>query len=377
MLQTFLFSKHIEKGAKMVPFAGYSMPVSYTNIKDEYLAVRSDVGMFDVSHMGCIFITSPNRTSLLALLNYVTCRSVDSLEVGNVQYNAVILDNGGILDDITIFRLEDNRYMIVSNASNKNDVYEYLLRYKKELSLSSIVLSLEQNSVLICLQGKNAQQRLLPVLASYTSNSQKISTLYHYQCTVLNGTNGQEYIIGRTGYTGEDGFEILLPQSVAIAFWGQLLDVGIKPCGLASRDLLRLEVFYPLYGAELSQNKTPIESSLERLVDFNKTFIGKDSIQASNSPYRTVGFLCTEEGIPRANYDIAIVKDNTLIVVGKVTSGSFSFQWNAGFGMAYMQVSYIDAESALYVIIREQKKAIQIMKKTPYKGSIMRYKNVK
>ena len=368
MLQTFLFDTHIKNGAKMVPFAGYSMPVSYSSIKEEYLSVRSNTGLFDVSHMGIIFITSNSVENILLFLNYVTPRIVDSINIGDVQYNAVTSETGGLIDDITIFRIEEKRYMLIANASNKNKVYEHLNNCNHQLN-NGVDIKLDIDRVLICIQGPESEQKLLPVLLNYISEIDKIKKLFYYQCCNFFIQN-EECIISRTGYTGEDGFELLLPKNIVKDIWNHLLINGVRLCGLASRDLLRLEVFYSLYGSELIEERTPIESGLKRLINIDKNFIGKEAIVSKKYSKNIIGFICIEEGIPRKDYNIFIKKNENFHLIGSVTSGSFSFNWNCGFGLAFVDIEYAINNQEAYIDIRNQKKKIKFLTKTPYKGSI-------
>ncbi len=357
MLSTLLFEEHLILEAKMTTYAGYQLPLMYSSVKNECLAVRSKAGIFDISHMGTIYIQASNMSSIHLLLNYLTCRTIPVVR-GTVQYNALINEQGGIIDDITIYVLTETSFLVITNANNTHKVMQHLNHWNGRMdNLCHIYLS--ENRVLLAIQGPQAEEALNDLTSLKTI---QIENLNYYKCT-LYGAN-HENMISRTGYTGEDGFEIILTLEEAIQFWKNCIKANITPCGLAARDVLRMELFYPLYGNELSEDKTPVVSNLGWLVSHNKEFLGSQYIE-TQSQKKTIGFTLLDKAIPRSQFDIYHNERK----VGYVTSGSFSFTWNQGFGIAYIE-SQLNHD--LEVSIRNKKIPIQLHVVSPYKshGSI-------
>lgn len=350
--KTPLYDWHKQK-AKLVPFAGFEMPLSYSSIKEEHEAVRKNVGLFDISHMACFYLKGPDSTQVLEIL---TPRKVSPLKINKMQYNVLLTIDGGIADDVTIFRLGFEDYLIIANCINREKIRKLL---SKEILGKNVDLYEERNYILLALQGPGSQKIFEKILFS-------VNDLFFYE-----GKKVGSILTLRSGYTGEDGFEILAPIADGKVLWQEFLEKGAIPCGLAARDLLRLEAFYPLYGNELCESLTCASCNLGHLIDVEKDYYGKLRIlqEKENPPYETLGFFLQEEGVPRQGFAI-YQKDEK---VGEVTSGSYSFLWNIGFGLMRIK-SGVDKES-LWVDIRSQKKKILSLTKSPLKGSIRRRKN--
>ena len=369
---TPLAVEHEHLKAKLTLFAGFRLPVSFSSIKEEYHAVREATGVFDISHMAPILFISKKPGDVVNFLNYLTCRDLSGLKEGQVQYNALINERGGVIDDITIFRIKQGCFMIIANAVNRKAAVEHVKSFQERLGSSCQIMPVE-NYVLLALQGPKAEM----VLAKMEEFIDPLEDLFYYECASLKKSQGDFCsLISRTGYTGEDGFEILLPKQEGIFLWKKLLKHGASPCGLAVRDILRMEMFYPLYGNELSSEKTPLESGLGWLVDDKKDFLGKREIMAVRKTLhgQTLGFQLLEDGVPRENHEV-ILEDKT---VGHVTSGSFSFQWNKGFGIAYINpdvnVSILERveKEQFYVDVRGSRKKMKFFQKSPHKKAIKR-----
>ncbi|MDH4200864.1 MAG: glycine cleavage system aminomethyltransferase GcvT [Spirochaetia bacterium] len=367
MLKTPLHEEHLLLKARMVDFAGYDMPVLYSGIRDEYTAVRNNCGIFDISHMAPILISGKNPEDLTGFLNYLTCRDVANLESGKVQYNAITSEQGGLLDDITIYKINDLKYILLANSSNAQKVIRHLNKWKEE-KFASVQIEPYKDYVLMALQGKNSEMELKKIL---TSGDADFQDLFFYEFTLFKNHN-HPYFLSRTGYTGEDGFEILLPEKEGIELWKKLISNGVAPCGLGSRDTLRMEVFYPLYGNELSETRTPIESSIDWIVSSKKEYLGKKNIFHSPPGKKVTGFIMSAKGaLPRSHFPAENASGE---IIGEVTSGGFSFLWDRGFGMAFLNKEYLKDGQKIYIDIRGKKNEALVQIKSPYKGSIKRRK---
>lgn len=366
MKKTPLHQNHIKLGAKMVEFAGYEMPLSYKEIKSEYTAVREGCGIFDISHMAPIEIVSADPEKSQSLINHITCRDISELKPGEVQYNALMLKNGGLLDDITVFYEKPGKYFLVVNAANRENAIEYFSGLDASLKEGSQINE-TGNYAMIAVQGPESESIIQKALGG-SSLLSRWNELYYYEFQSL---EEMPYgFVSRTGYTGEDGFEIMLPASSGVELWEKLIQAGAMPCGLASRDLLRMEVFYPLYGNELNHERTPYESGLAWLVSPEKEFTGKEKVMAAktNGTKRVRGFIMEQKGhIPRSGYKVLDQQGNE---AGVVTSGGFSFQWGLGFGIAFLNKELSKNNTAISIEIRNQAKPAHVLSKSPHKGSI-------
>jgi aminomethyltransferase len=362
--QTPLYENHKNLEAKIVDFAGYEMPVSYSTVKQEWESVRKQVGIFDISHMAPIVLEGSAK-DLIQLINYSTCRDITELKIGQVQYNAVMNENGGLVDDVTIYKISADQWTLIVNASNKHNVLTHL----NEQILTqgfSVKANIPSEYTLIALQGPNAEEALVQIMPQYKG---VLSNLFFYEFLSTNDTN-LPGMISRTGYTGEDGFELLQTPEAGKETWEKLIEIGVQPCGLASRDMLRLEVMYPLYGNELNSGIGPYKSGIGWLLSGDKDFMGKNIALAEkqNKDVRTFGFQVLKPGVPRAGCKII---DSNGKNVGTVTSGTHCFAYESGFGMAFFYDGR-DKAQEYFVQVRDKSLPIKTFIKPPYSGSIKR-----
>lgn len=350
--QTPLYNTHLEMGGKMVPFAGWQMPLRYTNQIEEHLKTRQGAGLFDVGHMSLLKISG---NGALDFLQKVSTNNVEKLPVGKVQYSLLLNPTGGVIDDILVYRLKDH-YLVVSNASNAEKVWGWFTQNKvKQLEIED----LKKKFTIISLQGPLAERILQPLVAPFN-----LASLKAYWITQVN-INGQELLISRTGYTGEDGFELYLPNIAAVSLWSAILESSSKdilPCGLAARDTLRLEAALPLYSQEYDDNITPLEAGYGWAVDFDKDFIGRTTLlkQKKAGPTKQlVGIAPRDRMIPRSTY--RIMPQGSFEIVGMVTSGTLSPTLNKPIGLAYIRRETIEQKIPLAVEIREQFYPIDIV----------------
>ena len=355
MKRTSLYDKHISLNAKMVPFAGYSMPMSYTGIIDEHNAVRNMIGVFDVSHMGEFKISGKGAESFLQLL---TINDVKKISIGQAQYSALCLSNGGIVDDIVLYNFEEY-YMMVVNAANIKDDYNWLLENSNE---DVVIENISENLNLIAVQGPKSAVILNDVLDC------NLNQLKYYNFIQLI-FNGDSLIVSRTGYTGELGFEIYGNSESIVSLWDNIFDykkLKVMPVGLGARDTLRLEMNYSLYGMDISRSINPIEAGLGWITSFNKgDFIGRDALllEKNENHKRRISFEMLERAVPRNNYDI-IIDGN---IVGKVTSGTQSPTLDKGIGIGYIQVDHSAPGTEISIDIRSREKSAVIVPPPFYK----------
>ncbi len=327
--RTPLFEEHVALGAKLVPFAGYEMPVQYpSGIRAEHQAVRTAAGVFDVSHMGEFLVTGPEA---LEFVSFVTTNDPARLAEGQAQYSVLCHDDGGIVDDLIVYRLGDQRFRLVVNAANLAKDWEHL---GGPAARFDVRLEDESDGIgLIALQGPRAQEILEPL------SSEDLQPVGFYEFT--GGTvAGVPGVISRTGYTGEDGFELYLPADRTAGVWHALLEAGepagLMPAGLGARDSLRLEMGYALYGNDLDDGTSPLEAGLGWLVKLGKDeFIGREALLAQKEagvPRRLRGFRLSERGFPRPGYDVVRAGST----VGSVRSGTLSPSLGVGIGTAYL-----------------------------------------
>ncbi len=340
--RTPLYDEHLALGARMVPFAGFSMPVQYADgALKEYETVRGDgAGLFDISHMGQIRVTGADA---LAFLQYATTNDVAALADGQVQYSALLNDDGGFIDDITVYRLGACEYYLCVNAANRARDVAHLQRLAD--GFDACVADESDATTLLALQGAAAERLLQPLTGA------DLPRLGYYRF-VHADLPGADAIISRTGYTGEDGFELYLPNDAAVTVWRALLDAGARPVGLAARDMLRTEMGYALYGHEISAGITPVEARLMWIVKPEKgDFVGREAVLARKEEgprQRLIALELTDRGIPREGYPVLDASGRR---VGEVTSGLFSPM--RGQGVALARVSPECApESGLAVEIR-------------------------
>ncbi|MFQ5519254.1 MAG: glycine cleavage system aminomethyltransferase GcvT [Mariprofundus sp.] len=331
LAKTPLFDQHIEQGGKMVPFAGFEMPVQYKNgALKEYTAVRDgSAGLFDITHMGQVRITGPNAQ---AFLQYVTTDDVSKLAEGQVQYSALLNESGTFIDDITTYKINAEAYYLCINAANRFKDVAHLQEQAAHFDVR--VYDESDETTLLALQGANAQAALQPLVDF------DLESIGYYKFA-RGGIADAGGIVSRTGYTGEDGFEIYIPNAIAVDVWKQLLDNGAVPIGLAARDMLRTEMGYALYGHEISDNVTPVEAKLMWITKLDKgDFIGKGAVEArkaEGAQQRLIAVKLTGRGIPREHYKV--FADG--IETGEVTSGMFS-PMAGGVALAYVQPQHAE-----------------------------------
>jgi aminomethyltransferase len=360
---TPMFEEHLRLGARMVPFAGYAMPVQYPmGIVAEHNAVRERAGLFDVSHMGELDVRGPDA---LDFVQYVTTNDASKLTIGQAQYTVICRQDGGALDDCIVYRFAD-RYMIVVNASNRDRDRDYITAHSDRFDVE--VNDISDDIALLALQGRLAER----ILGSITDMKVEDIAYYHFVEGSIAGVPG---VISRTGYTGEDGFELYIPAPDAAELWRKLLhagaDHGIAPIGLGARDSLRLEMGYILYGNDLDDRRTPIEAGLGRVVKPQKgDFLGREAIirkKEQGLPEKLAGFVLKERGFPRPHYEIRIDGEPA----GEVSSGTLSPSLNQGIGMAYLPVDATKPGTGIDIMIRDKPVHAEVVRPPFYReGSV-------
>ena len=353
MKKTALYKNHLELNAKMIDFAGYLMPVQYEGVNIEHNAVKNNVGVFDVSHMGEFYVHGEEAETFL---QSVLSNDVSVLNKGQAQYNCIPNETGGIIDDLILYKFEDNRYMMVVNASNIEKDWNFLMNKN---NYNAQLINVSDSFSLMAIQGPNALKVLNPL---FKTNLNKID-YYHFE--YIDGI-----IISNTGYTGCGGFEIYCKNEVAEDLWNKIFDSGkkynIKPIGLAARDTLRLEMGFCLYGNDIDETTSPIEAGLSWITKTNKNFTSSNIFKSQKQKgvqKKLVGFKMEEKGIPRKAYDI-LNSDNEII--GKVTSGTMSPSLGIGIGLGYVNMEDANIDSEILIQIRKNIKRAKIVK-TPFK----------
>ena len=338
-LRTPLYDLHVAAGARMVPFGGWDMPVQYpSGILAEVRAVRTDAGIFDVSHMGRVYISGPSATDFL---DWALTGSATTLAAGRARYCMICNERGGVIDDTIFYRLAQDRYLLIPNAGNRHRVLDWFgqvigQRFAKGVSLgahSGVSLDDQtlQTSLLAC-QGPAALGLATELAEGGLSGLRPFAWTEARMC-------GADVLVGRTGYTGEDGVEVLAPASAAPAIWQALTDAGAVPCGLGARDVLRTEAGLPLHGHELDEATTPVEARLERFVDFDKDFVGRDALlqqRENGTQFTLVGLQLPGRSAPRATYTLSVLG----FPAGQVTSGCYSPTLDTSLGMGYVFPEY-------------------------------------
>ena len=359
MKTTALSAIHEALGAKMVPFAGFNMPVQYEGVTIEHETVRNGVGVFDVSHMGEFLIEGPQA---LALIQDVTSNDASKLSIGKAQYSCLPNATGGIVDDLIVYRVKEETYLLVVNASNIEKDWDWISAHNTN---GATLRNLSDAYALLAIQGPKA------IAAMQALTSQDLTTIPYYSFVVGDFAGIPHVIISATGYTGSGGFEIYCKNTEVHQIWEAVLeagtDFGIKPIGLAARDTLRLEMGYCLYGNDIDDTTSPLEAGLGWITKFTKTFTNSEALKqekAKGITQQLVGFKLDERGIPRHGYAITTTEGT---VIGRVTSGTMSPCLEKGIGMGYVPTAYAKAGSKICIQIRKKQVPATIVKLPFYK----------
>ena len=359
MKNTALVNKHIALGAKMVPFAGYNMPVQYEGVNAEHETVRSAVGVFDVSHMGEFLLTGENA---LALIQKVTTNDASTLTIGRAQYSCLPNGKGGIVDDLIIYRMKEEQYLLVVNASNIEKDWNWIASHN---DLGVEMKNLSDDYSLLAIQGPKA------VEAMQTLTSIDLSAINYYHFEVADFAGIEHVIISATGYTGSGGFEIYCKNSEVEQVWDRVFEAGaafgIKPIGLAARDTLRLEMGFCLYGNDIDDTTSPIEAGLGWITKFTKDFTDASLLKAQKEigvSRKLIAFEMVDRGIPRHDYRILDLEGNE---IGKVTSGTMSPSMKVAIGLGYVETSFANLETEIAIEIRDKGVKAKIVKLPFYK----------
>jgi aminomethyltransferase len=359
MKNTALTHIHESLGAKMVPFAGYNMPVQYEGVNAEHETVRNGVGVFDVSHMGEFFLKGENA---LALIQKVTSNDASKLVNGKAQYSCLPNNEGGIVDDLIIYKIEDNHYLLVVNASNIEKDWNWIASHN---DLGVEMINASDDYSLLAIQGPKAAE------AMQSLTSVDLSNMGYYTFQIADFAGKNDVIISATGYTGSGGFEIYFKNEDAEYIWNKVFEVGeafgIKPIGLAARDTLRLEMGFCLYGNDINDTTSPFEAGLGWITKFDKVFINSENLKKQKEAgvsRKLVGFEMIERGIPRHDYEIADANGN---VVGIVTSGTQSPSLGIAIGMGYVPTALATPDSEIYIRIRNKDVKAKVVKMPFYK----------
>ncbi|MCX8169387.1 MAG: glycine cleavage system aminomethyltransferase GcvT [Candidatus Methanomethylicia archaeon] len=359
MLKTYLSDLFETRGAKIIEFTGWKMPLWFTSITEEHLAVRNNVGIFDVSHMGRMLIEGVDSTNFL---NYITTNDVDKLRPGRMHYSTICNPNGGIKDDVMLQKITEDRYVLVCNAVNREKIYYWLMEKSKNYMVK--IEDVTFNVPMFAIQGPYAEKTLQKIVNVDLS---KVKFWRLTTCKIMDC----ETIISNSGYTGENGFEITLwnvtrdEKEKVIRIYNEILkageEYGIRECGLGARDTLRLEAGLVLYGNDIDENTTPLEAKLDYAVKIDKgDFIGRESlqkqIQEGLSKIR-IGLVMIEQGIPRQGYEIFYGDEK----IGIVTSGTFSPLLKIGIAMGYVKTEYSNVNREVEIIVRNRRVKAKIV----------------
>ncbi|MFZ9595003.1 MAG: glycine cleavage system aminomethyltransferase GcvT [Bdellovibrionia bacterium] len=364
--RTALFEEHRRLGGKLIDFGGWELPVQYSGVLEEHLACRSSVGLFDVSHMGEIHLEGADSE---AFLNYVVTNDVSRLAIHQAQYTVMCHEQGGIVDDLVIYRRAQDRFLLVVNAANTEKDYAHLLQTYAQVQSNYPSVKLSNESAQysqIALQGRNAAQVLAPLTRT---DLHSIQTYWFAEGEIL----GIPALIARTGYTGEDGFELYVAWDQGPKIWRALEEqgkpFGLKPCGLGARDTLRLEMKYPLYGNELNDQTLPLEVGLSWVFKANKgNFLGKaKNLQAKEAglKHQLVGLRMLERGIPRHGYRVYTQGGERII--GEITSGTQSPSLKQAIGLAWVQIDSAKIGTKVAIEIRGTQVPAEIIPTPFYK----------
>ena len=359
MKNTALTAIHEQLGAKMVPFAGYNMPVQYEGVNAEHEIVRNGVGVFDVSHMGEFFLKGENA---LALIQKVTSNDASKLVNGKAQYSCLPNADGGMVEDLIVYKIEDNHYLLVVNASNIEKDWNWISSHN---DLGVEMTNVSDQYSLLAIQGPKAAQ------AMQSLTNIDLANMGYYTFQIGDFAGKQNVIVSATGYTGSGGFEIYFKNEDAEYIWNKVFEAGaafgIKPIGLAARDTLRLEMGFCLYGNDINDTTSPLEAGLGWITKFDKTFTNSDQLlqqKEAGVARKLVGFEMIERGIPRHDYEICDAQEN---IVGIVTSGTQSPSLGIAIGMGYVPTALATVDSEIYIRIRNKDIKAKVVKMPFYK----------
>ncbi len=349
-----LHDTHEKLGAKMVPFAGYLMPVRYSSDLEEHHAVRQGVGVFDVSHMGEFSVQGPNA---LDLIQRVTSNDASKLVNGQAQYSCLPNETGGIVDDLLVYKIKDNDYMLVVNASNIEKDWNWISKFNVG---GAAMKNVSDDICLFAVQGPKA----VGILQKLTTADLLAVKYYHFVIGEFAGVH--DVIMSNTGYTGAGGFEIYVLKAAAAKVWNAIFEagreIGIKPIGLGARDTLRLEMGFCLYGNDIDETTSPMEAGLGWITKFSKEFTNSAALKLQKEEgveRKLVGFKMIEKGIPRHDYEI---KDATGKIIGKVTSGTISPVLGIGIGLGYVTIENSNQGTVIFISIRNKDLKAQVHK---------------
>jgi aminomethyltransferase len=358
---TALSHIHEALGAKMVPFAGYNMPVQYEGVNAEHETVRTGVGVFDVSHMGEFLLTGPNA---LALIQKVTSNDASTLTIGRAQYSCLPNRDGGIVDDLLVYKIKEEQYLLVVNASNIEKDWNWISSFN---DLGVEMRNLSDDYSLLAIQGPKA------VAVMQTLTSVDLSTIKYYHFEVGPFAGIEHVIISATGYTGSGGFEIYCKNNEVEQIWNKLFEAGksagIKPIGLAARDTLRLEMGFCLYGNDINDTTSPIEAGLGWITKFTKEFTNSQALKAQKEAgvsRKLVGFELVDKGIPRHDY---VIVDANGKNIGIVTSGTMAPSLKKAIGMGYVATEHAAVGSTIFIEIRDKKIEAKVVAYPFYKAN--------
>lgn len=350
---------HESLGAKILPFAGYNMPILYEGVNAEHETVRNGVGVFDVSHMGEFMISGPNA---LALLQKVTTNDASTLTIGRAQYTCLPNNDGGIVDDLIVYKMKEDEYLLVVNASNIDKDWEWISSHN---DVNAEMKNLSDDYALLAIQGPKA------IEAMQTLTKFELAEIKNYHFEVGTFAGVDDIIISATGYTGSGGFEIYCKNEDVERIWMKVFEAGafygIKPIGLAARDTLRLEMGFCLYGNDINDTTSPIEAGLGWITKFTKEFVNSEKLKQQKElgiTRKLVGFELVDRGVPRQDYEIVDKDGNT---IGIVTSGTMAPSLNKGIGLGYVTTAFTAVDSDIYIRIRKNDVLAKVVKLPFYK----------
>jgi aminomethyltransferase len=358
--KTPLYEKHVALNAKIIDFGGWAMPVQYTNVIDEHKATRNAAGLFDICHMGEIEVKGPQALNLLQL---VLTRNLADQEIGQIKLSALLNYEGGIIDDLTVYKMAQDSYMLVTNATTKDRDWQWIKSIQRDKVFDCNLKDISKKTGKLDLQGPHAEE----ILQTLTSDNLKNLRFYHFFESHVSGIPS---VISRSGYTGEDGFEIYASANAIGNIWDKLMATGerwgMKPAGLGARDTLRLEAGMMLNGQDMSETITPLEVPYSWLIDWNKEFIGSAVLKMqkkSGIKKKLAGLEMTGRGIARHGYKVFNRKKE----IGVVTSGTFSPTLNKAIGLAFIDIAFSVPETEIAIVIRDTISPAKIIKLPFYK----------